>query len=430
MSFRGSVRWAVASVVFTITAALAGAAWVAPADAATGRVISGRVVDADGKGIPSITVLADWYSSSERQWREDDAAVTDADGNYSVKLGHLGSYKVHFVAYEFLSNQYAPTWYPGVARMADATVLRVSTSSLRHVDVTMKLGGVISGRVLEPDGSPVPTGTSIQAYPATGDPEQVSGDWGSLWTTVQGGSYSFPGLLPGTYRVQASSTQAGAPTWLGQTSYFDTASKVTVALGEQKSDNDITLQVPGTMGGRVLHPTTANTRPPVRITLFDRYRHRARSTVTDANGYWSLSDLAPADYRVAYYADNAYLQQWYGPSATQSGSPLFTVKSSATTTVNTRLVYSSMKFVTRPRILGTRKVGKVLEATNGTWNHKPGHFTYRWYRNGTAITGATRKTYTLRSADAGHRLSVRVTAFRGPYEPGSAMSGPTSTIRR
>jgi hypothetical protein len=109
---------------------------------------------------------------------------------------------------------------------------------------------------------------------------------------------------------------------------------------------------------------------------------------------------------------------------------LFTVQSGTTTTVDYRLVYSSLKIVKRPHILGTRKVWRILEATNGTWNHKPAHFAYRWYRNGKAITGATRHTYKLRSADAGRRISVRVTAYRTSYEPGSAMSGQTSTIRR
>jgi hypothetical protein len=428
---RGFRRWTATSFVLAVIAAFVAATITAPADAATGPVISGRVVDADGHGVQGVTIVAARYAADERQWRQDDGAETDENGNYSVRIRVAGSYKLHFVGYNFVANSYAPTWYPGVERMSDAKVLKVSTSSLHHIDVRVKRGGVVSGQVFRSDGTPVPTGTTVRAFPASGDPDQVSDDWGYLWATTYDGYYSIPGLRAGSYRVLAEASPAlGAPTWLGQTSYFNTASTVTVALGEEKSGNDIHLSVPGTMGGRVLHPTTANTRPPVRIMLFDRYDRQIRSTVADGDGRWSIDGLAAADYHVAFYADNAYLQQWYGPSTTASGSPLFTVQPTSTTTVNYRLVYSSMKMVKRPRIVGTRKVGRILEATDGTWNHKPGHFTYRWYRNGKAITGATRHTYRLRSADAGHRLSLRVTAFRGPYEPGSAMSGPTSAIRR
>lgn len=75
-----------------------------------------------------------------------------------------------------------------------------------------------------------------------------------------------------------------------------------------------------------------------------------------------------------------------------------------------------------PTISGRAIEGNVLTASNGSWSGTgPFNYTYRWLRcpasgsggNGegcTAISGATFRRYTVRHADVGHRLRVRVTA--------------------
>ncbi len=68
-----------------------------------------------------------------------------------------------------------------------------------------------------------------------------------------------------------------------------------------------------------------------------------------------------------------------------------------------------------PALSGTAKVGKKLKAANGKWTSAT-KFTYRWFRcspagaSCKAIAHATGPSYTLASADAHHRLEVRVTA--------------------
>jgi hypothetical protein len=76
----------------------------------------------------------------------------------------------------------------------------------------------------------------------------------------------------------------------------------------------------------------------------------------------------------------------------------------------------------QPRITGSAIEGSVLTAGNGSWSGTgPFNYTYRWLRcpstggggNGegcVAISGGTFKRYTVRHADVGHRLRVRVTA--------------------
>lgn len=68
---------------------------------------------------------------------------------------------------------------------------------------------------------------------------------------------------------------------------------------------------------------------------------------------------------------------------------------------------------TKATLSGTAKVGYALTAGGGS--QPPGTtYTYQWFRGGTAIAGATRRTYTPVAADRGHQLRARVT----PINPG------------
>jgi hypothetical protein len=65
---------------------------------------------------------------------------------------------------------------------------------------------------------------------------------------------------------------------------------------------------------------------------------------------------------------------------------------------------------TPPSVSGTPAVGDTLTCGKGAWSHNPTHFTYRWKRNGKAITGATHRTYVIQAADQGHTLTCTVVA--------------------
>ena len=89
-----------------------------------------------------------------------------------------------------------------------------------------------------------------------------------------------------------------------------------------------------------------------------------------------------------------------------------------------------------PTISGRPVVGSVLTASTGSWSGTgPFNYTYRWLRcpssgsggsgeGCTAISGATFRRYTVRQADVGHRLRVRVTAANSE---GSASSTSNAT---
>ncbi|WP_394278719.1 CAP domain-containing protein [Microbacterium sp.] len=80
-----------------------------------------------------------------------------------------------------------------------------------------------------------------------------------------------------------------------------------------------------------------------------------------------------------------------------------------------------------PKISGTVRVGQTVEAVRGTWATGTA-YSYRWLRNGAAISGATKKTYAITAKDRGARLSVKVTGKRSGYNTASRTSA-AATVR-
>jgi len=82
----------------------------------------------------------------------------------------------------------------------------------------------------------------------------------------------------------------------------------------------------------------------------------------------------------------------------------------------------------KPKVTGTAKAGKVLTVKKGTWSPKPA-YTYQWYRNGKAITGATKSTYTVKSADKGKKITVKVTGKKSGYVSASKTSASRTVAK-
>ena len=64
-----------------------------------------------------------------------------------------------------------------------------------------------------------------------------------------------------------------------------------------------------------------------------------------------------------------------------------------------------------PLVEGGGFVGGTITCNRGIWSGKPPpSFEYQWYRDGSAIPGATEETYVVEAADQGHLLSCNVLA--------------------
>lgn len=72
-------------------------------------------------------------------------------------------------------------------------------------------------------------------------------------------------------------------------------------------------------------------------------------------------------------------------------------------------------------------VGQTLGYQNDTWDHSPTSFSYQWFRDGVAISGATGAQYLLVDADLGAMIRVEVVgtnAYGNSAPVASAAIGP------
>lgn len=81
-----------------------------------------------------------------------------------------------------------------------------------------------------------------------------------------------------------------------------------------------------------------------------------------------------------------------------------------------------------PTIAGTARIGQQLTADPGEWFPWPDEYGYRWFADGTAISGATSQTLTPTSAQKGKKLTVEVTARHPDYDPEVDQSDATAAV--
>jgi hypothetical protein len=80
-----------------------------------------------------------------------------------------------------------------------------------------------------------------------------------------------------------------------------------------------------------------------------------------------------------------------------------------------------------PTISGTKRKGRTLTANYGTWTSGTS-ISKQWLRDGVVITGAKSKTYVLKTADVGHKISIRLVATKSGKRIAVKVSSKTSTI--
>lgn len=81
-----------------------------------------------------------------------------------------------------------------------------------------------------------------------------------------------------------------------------------------------------------------------------------------------------------------------------------------------------------PTVTGAATFGKTLTAKVGSWGPVGVKLAYQWLRDGRAIQGATKATYTLVAADVKHAVSVKVTGSKTGYATTSKTSKATGAV--
>lgn len=117
----------------------------------------------------------------------------------------------------------------------------------------------------------------------------------------------------------------------------------------------------------------------------------------------------------------------------QGGGPNTAQLLACTVEVNSNIVVLAPQSGTAPAnvllpsIAGVITDGDVLTAIEGVWNNGVDSYAYQWKADGSDISGATSKEYTLVTGDVGAKISVVVTATNGAGST-SATSAATDEV--
>lgn len=347
------------------------------------------------------------------------SATPASDGTYSLGGLPAGQYRVQFSAVPLpasdpvVTPEYVTEFYPGVYQQQNAGLVDLTAGSATGIDATLEWASTLSGKVtiasaLNADWV---KGVTVKAWSANGAS-------GSAVPNAATGAYELTGLPTGAYTVQFS---------VG--SYFDGGVVLPDLLTEYYNDvygpsaaTLVTLPAHGAAGG--INATLSNvghfTSSPKPTIVLSKLT--VGSTLGSKTGVW-----VPTPAKITYQwkrngvAISGATKATYKITTKDRGKKItltttatlskFTTKSATSAAV---LIPKPFSKTATPKITGTLKVGKKLSVTKGTWSPKPS-FSYQWYRDGKKISGATKSTYTVKAADKGKKIKVKVTAKKSGY---------------
>jgi hypothetical protein len=223
------------------------------------------------------------------------------------------------------------------------------------------------------------------------------------------------------------------------TNAFGSATATTAATGGVAPDLPRNTGTPGVAGvaKRTLTLTaSAGTWTPAGATYAYQWQR------DDGDGFADISGATAASYVLAT-ADVDTIVRVEITATNVDGS---TAAVSAPTTI---VLAATPGNRIAPVLTGGSRVGETLSTTDGSWSPAATSFSYRWQRRiagtYTDISGATAKTYTLDTADAGAAVRAKVTATNtegtgmgysaatatvvAPPTPPSAIAAPTGTLQ-
>ncbi|MEE8442956.1 MAG: carboxypeptidase-like regulatory domain-containing protein, partial [Dehalococcoidia bacterium] len=253
---------------------------------AGGGAISGTVLKASDSSPVANAEVFTYSETGGWGWTN-----TGSDGAYTITGLAPGDYRVqmHVEGQDLAGQFYNNTTDWGLATLVAVT----SGATTANIDFSLAAGGSISGSVLkDSDSSPIANADVwADSYDCCGG--------GSGTRTASDGTYTITGLAPGDYRVQVHlNGQDLAGEFYNDTTEWDQATKVTVTAGATTTSIDFSLSAGGSVSGVVLKDSdsTAVANADVWANSYDGGGGNGTRTASD--GSYTISGLAPGDYRV------------------------------------------------------------------------------------------------------------------------------------
>jgi hypothetical protein len=276
--------------------------------------ITGQVRLGEKTGRPLAGICVDAFSPTNPDLNGGYTA-TNRDGKYTMEGITPGRYEVYASAGGCGNKgDYAPGDYPRLVRVSDAT-------TTAGVNVYLQPGGILSGKV---------------TAAATGNPLGgicVGDDNGDFAITASNGTYKIDQLPAERTAVSFSGGCGNAGSYAPQ--YFDgqtvpeLGSTVVITAGHTTGDIGAAMLPGATIAGTVTNASGHAVRG-VCVSLGSEASAASTGpiggdTVTAASGSYSVADLAPGQYAVAFFAgcegpSNAAALQWF-KGQPDSGTP-------------------------------------------------------------------------------------------------------------
>ena len=382
----------------------------------TGQVLSESGEAAPYEALPNNVIV---YQLVDGDWEAIKAIHTDVDGHYDVGGLRAGTYQLQFVGF----GDFAGRWYDTYDRDAAVPLVVAEEQTRDDLDVTLREGGHLTGRMTDSYGDPEVHGLAYVMsldsgvnQPATGAPHQPSSESDGVWRA--------DGLIPGRYKVYFVAPQASQLEWWEHAADQEHATVITVT--ERQVVGGIDVAFPTTRAllnterptisgepriGSVLHADPGRwDNPPTDFA----YRWlRDGVTIPGANRADLLLGADDLGHRIAVHVTAS--DAAHRPGTAQSDP--------------TDVVAPAPRNVAPPTVRGRPVVGGVLHGDPGTWEGAS-DLAYQWYVDGRSIPGATTSSFAVPAAVVGHRLSLRVSPSGPDQAAAAADSEPTAPVVR
>lgn len=319
----------------------------------------------------------------------------------------------------------------------EASPVIIAGENVSGIDIVLREGVTVSGRILGPDGAPTLVGQEVWLVL-----ERQDGVAAFVRTQMVGldGDFRIAHVVPGIYTlgVEAGAFGERIRGWHGGLIAAD-AKSIAISV-ENREGIDISASLAtARMQGSIDAALTPLPFGYTKVTAY-RWSGRAWSAATSVVGWgtYLLTDLPAGTYTVGFEnlgidgVSYPYCPQfWNGKSSLDMASSFEITDGEAKSGINATLAMECTSQTIRPgnvTILGTGKVGDTLTVDPGTWQPETVEFSYLWKVDGVAIPGATNVAF-VPTADVVHKsLTVQVTGQLSGYTPASAESAAMTVI--
>ncbi|SEH04471.1 Serine-aspartate repeat-containing protein D precursor [Candidatus Venteria ishoeyi] len=303
------------------------------AQLAAAGFISGTVTNSDNNPVPNIHVSA--YTWNGDYWEYVSWGETDASGNYDI--GRLDS-RAYRLEFSDRAGNYLSEYYKDAADLDTTEDIAVTAGATTdNIDAQLAVAGHITGQVTDSTGAAIQD-IQVSAYTWDGN----SWNWVRKRYTDASGNYNIGGLDSSNYRLKFYDRSDNyAYEYYSDVTNLEAAEDIAVTVGNTTSSINVQLAKPGAVSGTVTDTTGAAIQDIWVVAYIWNGKSwvQERGTHTDAAGYYHITGLTPANYRIGFetWSHPDYAAKYYEAITVDVATDIAVVTETTTTDINAQL---------------------------------------------------------------------------------------------